>query len=376
MTLDTSYKDDIIRGIIQFAKQHDQWALYGQNRVLHNLSDLKKWKGDGIIAHIASKKEVDKLISLGLPTVDVCGSVQIECDHLIQYTNDDFLAGSEVARHFLMEGFTDFAFVGVKQRAWSIQRRNGFASALPAAHPGPLLFERPQAYWEINKPQRDLIQWLKHRPHAPLAIMSADDRIGALVIDACHSAHIHIPNEVSLISVNNDVVVCEFCNPPLSSIPFDCLQIGLQAALSLHELMTSRKKERVHESRTLAPLPLVARGSVSYENTNNIAVRNAMNFIMKNRGVALTVPDVVKHCNVGRRSLEIHFKKTCGHSIYQHICQKKIQRACVLLQRSNISISEIAFDCGFNSYQRFHFCFRQYMNTTPKQYRRKYRLDV
>jgi AraC-like DNA-binding protein len=38
-------------------------------------------------------------------------------------------------------------------------------------------------------------------------------------------------------------------------------------------------------------------------------------------------------------------------------------------------ISEIAFDSGFNSYQRFHSFFRKFMKTTPKQYRQKYRID-
>ena len=164
MTLDTHYKYEIVRGIIQFSKQNDHWSLYGQNRVLHNLTDLKKWKGDGIIAHIDTKREADKLTSLGLPIIDVCGSVDIDYDRLIQVTNDDVLTGANTAQYFLKEGFTEFAFVGVKQRRWSTKRKQGFSEALPASHPGPLLFERPQNYWTTNEPQKDLIQWLKKRP--------------------------------------------------------------------------------------------------------------------------------------------------------------------------------------------------------------------
>lgn len=375
MTLDTTYKHDIVRGIIQFSKQHDQWSLYGQNRVLHNLTDLKNWKGDGIIAHISTKKEADRLTSLGLPIVDVCGSIPIEYDRLIQYTTDDVKTGDDIAKHFLRQGFTEFAFVGVKQRRWSMKRKQGFSEALPSSHPGPLLFERPRNYWTTNEPQKDLIQWLKKRPLAPLALMAADDHIGAQVLEACTLAKVHVPNEISVIGVNNNVVVCEFCNPPLTSIPLNCLQIGLQAATSLHAMMTQRKKEMIYETETIPPLPIVLRGSSSYENETNHAVRDAMNFIRENKGVALTVADVIEHCKVGRRSLEINFKKISGHSIYEEICQQKIQRACLLLQRSNINITEIAFDSGFNSYQRFHSFFRKYMNTTPKQYRQKYRLS-
>ena len=374
MTLDTHYKYEIVRGIIQFSKQNDHWSLYGQNRVLHNLTDLKNWKGDGIIAHVDSKREADKLMSLGLPIVDVCGSVDMDYDRLVQITTDDVLVGANAAKYFLQEGFTEFAFVGVKQRRWSLKRKEGFTHALPSAHPGPLLFERPRNYWISNEPQKDLIRWLKQRPLAPLAIMAADDRIGAQIIEACNMTKIHIPNEISVIGVNNNVVICEFCNPPLSSIPLDCMQIGLHAAAALNDLMIPRKKATVHESEKLPPLTIVSRGSVSYENANNNAVRDAMNFIRKSKGIALTVSDVIDHCKVGRRTLEINFKKISGHSIYEEICKQKIQRACILLQRSNISITEIAFDSGFNSYQRFHSFFRKYIKTTPKQYRQKYRL--
>lgn len=374
MTLDSHYKYEIVRGIIQFAKQNDRWSLYGQNRVLHNMKDLKNWKGDGIIAYICTKREAEKLKSLGLPIVDVRGDVDINYNRLVQITNDDFLAGSDTAKYFLKEGFTEFAFVGTKNRFWSEERKKGFTNALPPSHPGPHLFERSRDYWTSNEPQKDLIQWLKNRPLAPLAIMAADDRIGAQVIEACNMAKIHIPNEISIVGINNNVIVCEFCNPPLSSIPINCLQIGLQACVCLHELMTERKKETVHEVQRLPPLPIVPRSSVSYENTGNLAVRDAMNFIRKNKGIALTVSDVIDHCKVGRRTLEINFKKISGHSIYEEICRQKIQRACVLLQRSNISITEIAFDSGFNSYQRFHSFFRKYMKTTPKQYRQKYRI--
>jgi LacI family transcriptional regulator len=375
MTLDTHYKHEIVRGIIQFAKQNNHWSLYGQNRVLHNLKDLKNWKGDGIIAHIDSKREADKLTSLRLPIVDTCGSVDIDYDRLVQITNDDLMTGARTAQFFMQEGYTEFAFVGVRKRRWSIKRKQGFSETLPATHPGPLLFERPQNYWSSNEPQKDLIQWLEKRPLSPLAIMAADDRIGAQIMEACNMMKVEIPNEVSIVGINNNVVICEFCNPPLSSIPLDCLQIGLQAAVSLDELMTSRRKEKVHESQKLPAMPIVLRGSTSYDKVHNLAVREAMDFIRKSKGIAINAADVIKHCQVGRRTLEINFKKICGHSIYEEICRQKIQRACVLLQRSNISISETAFDSGFNSYQRFHSFFRKYMNTTPKQYRAKYRID-
>lgn len=371
---DNHYKYNFIRGIIQFAKRQKNWILFGQNEALHNLSSLKKWKGDGIIAHISSQKEADQLLSIGLPVVDVCTAFKIENDHLVQHTNNDPETGKRVAKHLVHEGFTEFAFVGARQRHWSINRKKGFTTAIEKAHRKAATFERALAYWESPTVHKDLIQWLSRLPPVPVGIMAADDTIGAKIINACNRAKINIPGSVSVIGVGNNDVICELCAPPLSSIPLDCIQIGQQAAASLHAMMSDENFELPEEPLMTNPLPIVHRSSSSYELVENKAVQKAINFIHKNKGTALSVQEVVNHCRVNRRTLEINFRKAFGQSIYEEIQQQKIQRACLLLQRSDFNINEIAFDCGFNSYQRFYLSFKAHMGMTPKAYRKKYRL--
>ncbi|MGE4488821.1 MAG: XylR family transcriptional regulator [Kiritimatiellales bacterium] len=371
---DNHYKYNFIRGVIQFAKRQKNWVLYGQNEALHNLSDLKKWKGDGIIAHLSSQKEADEILSVGLPVVDVCTAFKIQSDHLIQHTNNDVETGRRVAQHFIHEGFPEFAFIGARQRHWSVNRKKGIVEALSKVNRDVRIFDRPLTYWERSSPPIDLIRWLSRLPPVPVAVMTADDTIGAKVTNACNLAKINIPSDISIISVGNTEVICELCVPPLSSIPLDCIQIGQQAAASLHAMITGTLDEMPAEPLMTDPLPIVHRSSSSYEQIENKAVQAAINLIHKNKGKALSVEDVVKHCKVNRRTLEINFRKTFGQSIYEEIQLQKIQRACLLLQRSDFSISELAFDCGFNSYQRFYLSFKAHMNMTPKQYRKKYRL--
>jgi len=372
VSLDTRYKYDNIRGIIQFAKRHDEWSLYGHNQMFRTIDDLKHWRGDGIIADINSRKEAERLASIGLPIVDLCGSVTANYDYIAQITNDDFQTGHSVAEHFLRRNFTEFAFVGMKQYRWSIERRVGFCEEINARGLTPDLFMRSRSYWQKNSPQKDLREWLERRPLAPLAIMAADDQIGVQVIEACLVAKIQVPNEVAIVGVNNDVVICEFCNPTLSSVALDDLQVGQQAAATLHEMMTNPAASLAPEPKRIAPLAIKLRDSSSYETQSSQAVRAAINFIRDHNDTALSVNDVVTHCRVGRRTLEVTFKKICGHSIYDEICRQRIQRACILLQRSNETINEIAYLSGFNSYQRFHSIFRKYMKVTPKAYRGKY----
>ena len=379
ISLDNKYKYDILRGVIQFAKHHGQWSLHGQNHVFHNLKSLRNWKGDGIIAHIETKREMDKLTSLGLPIIDVCGTVPTNYKKINTINNDDTKVGANVAQHFLESGLTEFAFVGVSRRRWSIERKNGFTENLPIKLRDQRIFLRPQSfwstYWNTKSSQQELIQWLKTRPLSQLGVMAADDSIGAQIIESCQTAKIHVPSEIAVVGVNNDIVVCEFSDPPLSSVPLSSLEIGLHAAATLNEMMTNQKLDPTREKESIRAEQVVLRGSSSYENENNATMRAAVNFILSNKGTPINVADVVKHCNAGRRSLEISFRKTFGHTIYEEISQQKIQHACVLLQRSNKSITEIAFETGFNSYQRFHAAFRKFRQKTPKEFRQSYRLD-
>jgi LacI family transcriptional regulator len=364
ITLDSPYRVDLVRGIIQFAKQNEQWNLFGQNRVFHNLRDFRRWKGDGIIAYIKSKNEAERLLSLDIPIIDLCAEINFEHDR-----------GSDIAEHYLRRGFTDFAFVGVRQQRWSIERRNGFFAAMPENTPSPRVFLRPKNYWTSFSPKNDLLQWLDERPLTPLAVMAADDQIGAVLIEACQKAKINIPSEVAVVGVNNDIVVCEFCTPPLSSIPFNTIETGFEAARMLQIMMADSSKSSVNELIHVRPQPITLRQSSSYESGRSKAVRDAINFIRANVQKPLSVGDIVNHCGIGRRSLEITFRKLCGHGIYDEIHRQKLKRACVLLQRSNTNITQIAFECGFNSYQRFHALFRKKINSTPKDFRKRYHLE-
>lgn len=375
LSLDNKYKYDVARGVIQFAKHHGQWSLHGQNHVFHNLNSLRNWKGDGIIAHINTKREADKLISLGLPIIDVCGAVSTNYDKMAIINNDDTKVGTRVAEHFMQLGLTEFAFAGVARHRWSIERKNGFVENLPVKLPDSRVFLRPQSFWRAKGRKQEILSWLKTRPISAMGIMAADDVIGAEIIETCRKANIHVPNEIAVTGVNNDIVICEFSNPTLSSVPLSSLEIGLHAAAKLHEMMTVSDLNTMCKREIIPVESVVLRGSSGYTNENNMAVRDAINFIRSNKGTPMNVNDVIKHCNTGRRSLEISFRKAIGRTIYEEISRQKIRHACVLIQRTNKNISEIAFEAGFNSYQRFHAAFRKYRQLNPKEFRQKYRLD-
>ncbi len=64
------------------------------------------------------------------------------------------------------------------------------------------------------------------------------------------------------------------------------------------------------------------------------------------------------------------FKKYTGFSIGEYVRNKKIIEAQKMLKQTDRSITEICFDCGFQSLQHFFRVFKKLTNTTPYQYKK------
>jgi len=63
------------------------------------------------------------------------------------------------------------------------------------------------------------------------------------------------------------------------------------------------------------------------------------------------------------------FKQSMGIAPYQYLLQQRIERAKLLLKQTELSIVEIALDCGFSSHSHLSKQFRKFTNITPKAYR-------
>ncbi len=66
------------------------------------------------------------------------------------------------------------------------------------------------------------------------------------------------------------------------------------------------------------------------------------------------------------------FKKETGISIRMYICQKRIERAAELLKNTKLSVLEIALRTGFDNVNYFNRRFKEFMDDTPTEYRKKF----
>lgn len=124
---------------------------------------------------------------------------------------DSYACGRLAAEYFLERHYAHFAFVGEPHELyWSTEREQGYKDTLAQAgrpcHIYGRLSEAEKSDWAIEQPR--LQAWLRSLPK-PVALFAAMDGRGRQVLDACMGADIAVPDELAVLGVDNDDLICE-----------------------------------------------------------------------------------------------------------------------------------------------------------------------
>ncbi len=84
----------------------------------------------------------------------------------------------------------------------------------------------------------------------------------------------------------------------------------------------------------------------------------------------LSLEYVADKFNLSRSYLSKKFKTATGFGFKEYIINVRIQNACNLLLETNKSITDIAFECGFNDSNYFGDAFRKAKGISPHKYRK------
>ena len=367
---------NIIEGIARYVREHDFWSVYYAPRALGQDAPgwLRNWDGDGIIARISNKAVMEDLRKSRIPVVDLVGGTNADTAHPSVLVSDEGI-GRKAASFFLEKGFHNFAFLGMKDEVWSSCRQIGFYGGLNEGDYCIQSLEIPSFYqtkrmasWD--KTEAMLEEWVRTLP-TTCAVLCANDDLGLHLSEACRRADIRIPDDLALLGVDNDMLFCELCDPPLSSIDANHSEVGYYAAATLDRLMQARKAEA--PSRYIASREIVLRTSTDIIATNDVGLKKAIQFIQDRYAFNITVDDVAAHAYLSRSVLQRRFKAEFGQTVFDRIIQEKIGKAQYLLAQTNLPIPDIAERCGFGQQVYLGAVFRRRLNLTPKQYREKNR---
>ena len=99
-------------------------------------------------------------------------------------------------------------------------------------------------------------------------------------------------------------------------------------------------------------------------------VENIFNFINENYQQSISTKDIAKHLNLTTNSFCKVFKKLTHKTFITYLNEYRIHRASNLLENTNDTISEIAFQCGFENLSYFSKMFYRVKNNKPIDYKR------
>jgi LacI family transcriptional regulator len=362
---------DILRGVGRFARERGNWALVHERCGwgLPLPQWIRDWRGDGIIARVHHADEWAILSNLGIPVVDVLGEVREATAPLVHVDNQAI--ARIAAEHFLELGFRNFGFFGLSGKIWSELRNAAFQEILARSGHGVAVYEQSSEYrlrvgWEHRESR--LADWVRRLPK-PAGVLVCSDQVGLDFLEACRHAGVAVPDEVSVVGVDNDDMYCGIATPTLTSIWPAHTEVGYQAAALLEKLMRGEAAPR--EPVLISPGGIEVRQSSETLAINDPSVAKAISVIRAKACAGLDVDEVAEKAGLSRSVLQRRFRKILGKSVHDEILNARLKRACQLLAETRLPLLEIAEQSGFNHQEYMGVIFRERLKQTPVQYRRK-----
>ena len=227
----------------------------------------------------------------------------------------------------------------------------------------------------VEYDQLDAIgDWLESLPK-PVAIMAARDSWGLLVAHAAFERGIHIPEEIAILAVDNDPALCEYGNPPLSSINQDFSRVGSEAVRVGHLLLG--KKRSIRKPALIEPVDVQVRISSDILAVSDPGVAAAIRYIRDNIRNGINVKTLLRAVPVNRRKLERDFRRILGRSPQDEIHRFRLQLIKRLLT-TDMTMRSIDVAAGFSSAQYLATFFRSATGYTPRAFRKRLKsgLDI
>ncbi len=368
------YDRRIIEGIGNyFQSSHCDWDVFVEEDFRCRVQNICELSGDGIIADYDNPEVVEALQDCQMPIV-ATGSSYSNPDNypdVPYYATDNNALVNAAYVHLINKGVQRFAFYGLPEspmHRWARERekafidmslRNQFFHTVYRGH-----LTSPDN-WQAS--MRELGEWLQSLPQ-PTGIIAVTDARARHILQICSHLNIMIPDQISLIGIDDEELTQYLSRISLSSVAQGCQQIGFQAARHLHSILSGKTQPPI-QPVLIPPKGVIERQSSDFRALQDPNVIKATHFIRHNACRGIKVSQVVDYVGISRSNLETRFLAEYGHSMHTELHQTKFNRAKTLLETTNIPIPEIAARCGFHSTQYLYTVFRRNLQITPKEYR-------
>ena len=356
-------------GLARFAREAN-WHLHLETTITGGAP--RHVACDGMLVFHTERPDLTALArkrAASCPTVLISGMTPIVKAPVV--CEDNLGVGRMAAEHFLHRGFRQFAWLSNDNRRVSQDRRAGFLATLQEAGMPCQCIEWQQA----QRPQwREYSRWVgRHlaRLPRPLALLAQDDMVAVDAIHICKDSVLRVPEDVAVLGVGNDALLCEFSDVPLSSIELDWEEIVYHAAAMLQQLMSGRRLPK--EPLVFPPRRVVTRTSSDILAIPDPKLAAALQYVREHFREPICAGHVARAVGVSRRTLENHFRRRLQTGLAKEIRRRRLEYAQECLVNTDLTIAEIAEQSGFESAVGLAKVFKRLLGIQPIHYRQTQR---
>lgn len=363
---------ELLEGMLKFIKLRSPWIVNvemgraGEPR--H--TDLAQWGCTGIITNRRDPHLIAFTRKSNVPVVThmnpaIPGNVigDIVCDNVS--------IGETAARHLAALGLEHFAFIGETSGCgWSLERGRAFKRKLAMLGKSCRLYlKAPLAVRDdAAQEHRCCKDWIAQLPK-PIGIFTAHDLRARQVLDICHEAGLSVPRDAAILGVDNDAIICETANPPLSSIALATRDAGFRAAELLDNAMSGRLTNGMRKDILYGDTEVILRASTDRRAVSDPLAEHCLELVASNPDRRVGVSELAKQLGISRRTLENHVKTATGQTVADIITNHRIERAKALLRETSLPLERIAETCGFCDASHLSNVFRRRCGKSASAYR-------
>ncbi len=367
-----SYARGLLRGIGSYIHEHGRWIIsLPEQRRGEVLPDwLENWSGDGIIARVENHSIAKVVRKARLPVVDVSAGRFLPDVPCVETHNENIARlGVE---HFVERGFRNLAFCGDPAFHWANERQDFFQKKARELGLGCQVFVSTSGSEEhsLIRQQQEMREWVLGLPK-PIGVMACYDIKAQQLLEVCRSVGTAVPEEVAVLGVDDDELLCSITTPPLSSVILNTHQTGYEAAHLLDRMLAGEEVEAV--VHLINPLGIHTRQSTDVLAIEDRDVATSVRFIREHACDGINVEDVLGTVLLSRRVLERLFKKYLGHTPHEEIVRVKVERVKRLLSETDLGVGEVARRTGFRHVEYLSATFKKITGIAPITYRRQSR---
>lgn len=368
-------------GLVRYRGHTKKWLL---RDIGYPLNDIERLLNEDItcdllLGRIHSQEHVDLFARFGKPIIDLADSARhplIAPSHSL-----DYVAGGALAANYLGElGHRNFAFISYQKGTGHADDRvwDGFSrEALPKAASLHLIrrLEDRQIQMKplaLEQPLPSVSAWLR-KMERPMAVLISNDYIAQEICQFASFSGVSIPEDLALVGMQNDPIICETCLPSLTCVHFPAEYWGYRVAEHIDAFFQGQQD---HELELIPPSGIAARNSTALEVIEDPLVARGLALMRHHATSRLTLKEILSELPLTLRAFQMRFKQVTGCSPIEKLFRMRVDIARQKLVSSNHTVDRIAEECGFRHAESMAQYFKKWTGLTPTQYRRQNQVRI